>query len=56
MSELTGNDLEGRFEFRIDHNAEPGGDVLTLLADLLIDLAEQDHESEHGSGTSGVAA
>lgn len=55
MPELTGNDLEGRFEFRIDHNAEPGGDVLDLLADILIDMGEQD-ESEQGSGTSGVAA
>jgi hypothetical protein len=55
MSELRTQDMDGRFTFRIDHSAEPGGDILDLLASVLVDKWEQEHERQQASGTEGMA-
>ena len=50
--EMTADDLEGKFQVRIDHNAEPGGDVLDLLADIIIDMVEEEKKAKCALGDS----
>jgi len=55
MPGLRAEDLDGRFRFRIDHSAEPGGDVLDLIADVGVDQWEQEHERRQTGRTEGLA-